>query len=66
VLIVDETRRSGGVSEGIIAALVDGGFRGTISRVNSADSFIPLGDAARSVLLDEATVLRAARALVGG
>lgn len=66
VLIVDETRRSGGVSEGIIAALVDGGFRGTISRVTSADSFIPLGDAARSVLLDEATVLRAARALVGG
>lgn len=66
VLVVDETRRSGGVSEGIIATLVDGGFRGTISRVNSADSFIPLGDAARSVLLDEATVLRAARALVGG
>ncbi|MDQ2838185.1 MAG: thiamine pyrophosphate-dependent enzyme [Actinomycetota bacterium] len=65
VLIVDETRRSGGVSEAVIAALVDGGFRGQLKRVTSADSFIPLGDAARTVLLDEATVLRAARELVG-
>ena len=64
VLVVDETRRSGGVSEGIVAALVDGGFRGPIKRVTSADSFIPLGDAARSVLLDEATILQAARSLV--
>ena len=28
VLIVDETRRSGGVSEGIVTALVDAGFDG--------------------------------------
>ncbi|MCW2524207.1 MAG: putative pyruvate dehydrogenase (acetyl-transferring) beta subunit [Frankiales bacterium] len=65
VLVVDETRRSGGVSEGVLAALVDGGFHGPIQRVTSADSFIPLGDAARSVLLDEQTVLRAALALLG-
>jgi 2-oxoisovalerate dehydrogenase E1 component len=64
VLVVDETRRSGGVSEGIVAALVDGGFRGPIRRVTSADSFIPLGDAARVVLLDEATVLAAARSML--
>ncbi|MGI8664645.1 MAG: transketolase C-terminal domain-containing protein, partial [Jatrophihabitans sp.] len=64
VLIVDETRRSGGVSEAVIAALIDGGFRGQIRRVTSADSFIPLGDAARTVLLDEASVLRAARELL--
>ena len=64
VLIVDETRRSGGVSESVIAALVDGGFGGRISRVTSADSFIPLGDAARAVLLGESTVLAAARRLV--
>jgi 2-oxoisovalerate dehydrogenase E1 component len=64
VLVVDETRRSGGVSEGIVAALVDGGFRGPIQRVTSADSFIPLGDAARTVLLDEATILQAARSLI--
>ena len=64
VLVVDETRRSGGVSEGILAALLDGGFRGPVQRVTSADSFIPLGDAARAVLLDEATILQAARALL--
>jgi 2-oxoisovalerate dehydrogenase E1 component len=64
VLVVDETRRSGGVSEGIVTALVDGGFRGPIKRVTSVDSFIPLGDAARAVLLDEATVLQAARSLL--
>lgn len=65
VLIVDETRRSGGVSESVIAALVDGGFRGPIKRVTSADSFIPLGSAARTVLLDDASVLRAAQELIG-
>lgn len=64
VLVVDETRRSGGVSEGIVTALVDGGFRGPIKRVTSVDSFIPLGDAARAVLLDEATILQAARSLI--
>ncbi len=65
VLVVDETRRSGGVSEAVVTALVDGGFRGSIRRVASADSFIPLGDAARAVMLDQATVLNAARELLG-
>jgi 2-oxoisovalerate dehydrogenase E1 component len=66
VLVVDETRRTGGVSEAVLAALVDGGFRGAIRRVTSADSFIPLGDAARAVLLDEPTVLAVARQLIAG
>jgi 2-oxoisovalerate dehydrogenase E1 component len=65
VLIVDESRRSGGVSESIVTALVDCGFRGVIRRVTSVDSFIPLGAAARTVLLDEATVAAAARELLG-
>src|SRR5262249_50960610 len=47
VLVVDETRRTGGVSEGVIAALVDAGFEGALGRVTSKDSFVPLGDAAR-------------------
>jgi 2-oxoisovalerate dehydrogenase E1 component len=64
VLIVDETRRSGGVSEGIVTALVDAGFEGTIKRVTSQDSFIPLGEAANHVLLQEAEIAAAARALV--
>jgi 2-oxoisovalerate dehydrogenase E1 component len=65
VLIVDETRRSGGVSEGIVGALVDANFEGTISRVTSRDSFVPLGKAADHVLLQEAEIEAAARALVG-
>jgi 2-oxoisovalerate dehydrogenase E1 component len=63
VLVVDETRRSGGVSEGVLAALVDAGFDGRMARVASADSFIPLGDAALSVLVSEAEIEAAARKL---
>lgn len=63
ILIVDETRRSGGVSEGVIAALVDRGFAGLIARVTSADSFIPLGDAALRVLVSEQEIEDAAVAL---
>ena len=50
-LVADETRRTGGVSEAVITSLVDAGFTGKITRVNSEDSFIPLGDAAQAVLL---------------
>ncbi len=65
VLVVDETRRSGGVSEGVLAALVDHGFAGRMARVTSEDSFVPLGDAALTVLLQEQTVERAALDLLG-
>lgn len=64
VLVVDETRRSGGVSEGVLAALVDEGFSGGMARVTSADSFVPLGDAAEAVLVSEAQVEAAARRLL--
>lgn len=64
VLVVDETRRSGGVSEGVIAALADGGFEGRVARVAAADSFIPLGDAANLVLLSEPEIEAAARRLL--
>jgi 2-oxoisovalerate dehydrogenase E1 component len=63
VLIVDETRRSGGVSEGVIAALIDRGFSGPIARVAAQDSYIPLGAAANHVLVSEAEIERAAIAL---
>jgi 2-oxoisovalerate dehydrogenase E1 component len=63
VLIVDETRRSGGVSEGVIAALVDRGFDGPIARVAAIDSFIPLGAAANHVLVSEDDIERAALAM---
>jgi 2-oxoisovalerate dehydrogenase E1 component len=64
VLVVDETRRTGGVSEGIMAALVDAGFDGIVARVASRDSFVPLGDAARLVLVSEDEIEAAALELV--
>ncbi|WP_428847654.1 thiamine pyrophosphate-dependent enzyme [Nocardia tengchongensis] len=63
VLIADETRRSGGVSEAVCTALLDAGFEGRMARVTSADSFVPLGPAASTVLLDEAAIEAAALAL---
>ncbi len=65
VLIADETRRTGGVSEGVVAELLDAGFSGRISRVTSRDSFVPLGDAANHVLLSEAEIEEAARKMLG-
>jgi 2-oxoisovalerate dehydrogenase E1 component len=64
VLVVDETRRTGGVSEGVVTALVDAGFWGQVARVTSEDSFVPLGQAADSVLLDEPAIEKAAVDLV--
>jgi 2-oxoisovalerate dehydrogenase E1 component len=64
VLIVDETRRSGGVGEGILAALVDGGFVGAARRIASSDSFIPLGPAAQHVLIGEDAITQGAHALL--
>ncbi len=64
VLIADETRRTGGVSEGVITALTDAGYAGQLARVTSEDSFIPLGDAAATVLLSEQSIEAAARALL--
>jgi 2-oxoisovalerate dehydrogenase E1 component len=64
VLIVDETRRSGGVGEGVLAALVDGGFVGAARRIAAADSLIPLGPAARHVLIGEDAITQGAHALL--
>jgi 2-oxoisovalerate dehydrogenase E1 component len=66
VLVADETRRTGGVSEGVLTVLADAGFGGRVARVTSEDSFVPLGDAAAAVLLSQAAIEDAARALVEG
>jgi 2-oxoisovalerate dehydrogenase E1 component len=65
VLIVDETRRSGGVGEGVLAALVDAGFVGAVRRVSAVDTFIPLGHAAKHVLVSEEMIEQAAASLLG-
>jgi 2-oxoisovalerate dehydrogenase E1 component len=65
VLVADETRRSGGVSEGVVTALVDADFGGLVARVTSEDSLIPLGPAASLVLLAEPAIEAAAMRLLG-
>nr|WP_245652970.1 thiamine pyrophosphate-dependent enzyme [Herbidospora sakaeratensis] len=64
VLIADETRRTGGVSEAIVTALIDNGFTGRIARVTSQDSFVPLGAASEQVLLSEQEIEHAAHKLL--
>ncbi|PGH42136.1 transketolase [Micromonospora sp. WMMA1996] len=64
VLVVDETRRSGGVGEGVLAALVDTGYVGAARRVAALDSFVPLGPAARQVLVSEEAITQGARTLL--
>ncbi len=65
VLVVDETRKSGGVAEGVVTGLVEGGYAGRVARVTSADSFVPLGPAAATVLLSEDDVVAAAVRVAG-
>jgi 2-oxoisovalerate dehydrogenase E1 component len=64
VLVVDETRRSGGVGEGVIAALIDADFAGAVRRVAAVDSYLPLGDATRHVLVAEEAIEAGARSLL--
>ncbi|MGZ4765314.1 MAG: thiamine pyrophosphate-dependent enzyme [Ilumatobacteraceae bacterium] len=66
VLVADETRASGGWSEGVITALVECGITTRIGRATSKDSFIPLGDAAKLVLLSEDEIEAAAYRLLHG
>jgi len=62
ILVVDECRRSGNVSEAIGAVIADErSLRDKpFARVTSADSFIPLAEAANLVLLQEAEIYAAA------
>jgi 2-oxoisovalerate dehydrogenase E1 component len=61
VVVVDETRRSGGVGEAVVAGLAEAGYRGPLRRVAAQDSFVPLGDAAQLVLVSEDDIDAAVR-----
>jgi 2-oxoisovalerate dehydrogenase E1 component len=64
VLVLDEGRRSAGVGEGVITALVEAGLGGMpIERVVGADTYTPLGGAALLVLPGENDVVAAAASL---
>ncbi|MGH8192683.1 MAG: thiamine pyrophosphate-dependent enzyme [Rhodanobacteraceae bacterium] len=61
ILIVDEGRKSAGVGEGIITAIVEAGLGGKpMQRVVGVDTYTPLGGAALLVLPGEADIVAAA------
>ncbi|MBJ7574431.1 thiamine pyrophosphate-dependent enzyme [Luteimonas sp. MC1828] len=61
ILVVDEGRRSAGVGEGIITAVVEGGFGARpLQRVVGADTFTPLAGAAFLVIPSDAEIVAAA------
>jgi 2-oxoisovalerate dehydrogenase E1 component len=61
VVVVDETRHSGGVGEAVLAALVEHGVTAAVRRVAAHDTFVPLGDAALHVLVSEDDIVDAVR-----
>ena len=66
VIVVDEGRRSAGVGEGIITALVEGGHgEKPLRRVVGADTFTPLAGAAFLVIPGDDDIVAAADALAG-
>jgi 2-oxoisovalerate dehydrogenase E1 component len=67
ILVVDEGRRSAGVGEGIITALVEAGLGDKpITRVAGADTYTPLAGAALLVLPGESDIVEAAGKLARG
>ncbi len=64
VLVADEARATGGgIADAVIADLAERGFRGPLRSVRSADSYVPLGPAADTVLLAEDDIVTAAAAI---
>ena len=65
IIVLDEGRKSAGVGEGVITAIVEAGLGATpLQRVVGADTFTPLAGAAFLVLPGEADVVAAAHKLV--
>lgn len=60
VLVVDEARHSGNVSEALVAGLTERAPGLPVARVTAADCFIPLGEAAELVLVSEPEIVEAA------
>ncbi len=65
ILIVDETRRSGGIAEGLMALFTE---RTGVphARITSEDSFIATGPAYAATMPSADSVYSAAKALIGG
>ena len=67
MLIVDEGRRSAGVGEGIVTAIIEGGYGARpFCRITGADTFTPLAGAAFLVIPSEDDIIAAAEQLESG
>lgn len=64
ILVVDETRRSGGVAEAVMALLAESGAP-SFARLTADDSFIATGPAYAATMPSAETIVDAALALVG-
>ena len=64
ILIVDESRRSGSLSEKLMTILTEAGRGSAVSRITAEDCFIPLGPAAELVLPSKQSIVEAAKAAV--
>lgn len=64
ILIVDECRKTGGISEAIICLLAENQRGPHIKRICGTDTYIPLGAAANLVLIQEEDIEQAAYALL--
>ncbi len=65
VLIVDECRRTGSLSEELITLMTEHEVSGPIARITAEDSFIPIGAAATATLPDTARIVAMAKELTG-
>jgi 2-oxoisovalerate dehydrogenase E1 component len=64
IVVVDEGRRSAGVGEGVLTAVVEAGCGGKpLVRVVGEDTYTPLASAANLVLPSDRTIVDAALAL---
>ncbi len=64
ILIVDEARRSGSLSEKLMTTFAEAGRGNDISRITAQDCFIPLGPAAELVLPSKESIVDAAKAAI--
>ena len=65
VLIVDESRRAGGIAEKLMAVMAEAGRGDAVSRLTADDCFIALGPAAELTLPSKTSIVEAALAAVG-
>ncbi len=66
ILVVDEGRKSAGIAEGVITALVEGGCgQKPIARVVGVDTYTPLAGAATLVLPSDESIKAGAEKLLG-